>query len=202
VLAPIAALPVPVSIDTTREAVARFALDAGADLVNDVSAGRDDPALFPLVAGRGAGLILMHMLGEPKSMQSDPRYGDVVAEVRDFLAGRVAVAESAGVPREACLVDPGIGFGKRLEHNLALLGRGVDVLAELGLPVVIGASRKRFIGELTGESAPGERVWGTLAACLVARRHGAAVFRVHDVGALRQALTVAEAIEPPGVHRP
>ncbi len=195
VLGPVAALGVPVSIDTTRQAVARFALDAGADMVNDVSAGRDDVGLLPLVARREAGLILMHMLGEPKTMQADPRYDDVVGEVCAFLAERLAAAEAAGVRREACLVDPGIGFGKRLEHNLALLGRGVEALSGLGAGVVIGASRKRFIGELTGVDAPGDRAWGTVGACLVARRHGARVFRVHDVGALRQALTVAEAIE-------
>jgi len=183
-----------VSIDTTRADVARFALDAGARMVNDVSAGRDDPALLALAAERGAPVVLMHMLGEPKSMQADPQYDDVVAEVRAFLAGRMDAAVAAGVRRERILVDPGIGFGKRLEHNLALLA-GVGELAALGVAVLVGPSRKRFIGELSGEPAPASRLPGTLAACLAARRRGATVFRVHDVGALRQALAVHDAID-------
>ena len=183
-----------VSIDTTRAEVAAFALDAGAHIINDVSAGRDDPEMFALAAERAAPMVLMHMLGEPKSMQAEPRYDDVVAEVRAFLAERLAAAEAAGVARRGLMVDPGIGFGKRLQHNLALLA-GVGELASLNAAVLIGPSRKRFIGELAGESGPQGRMPGTVAACLAAWRRGATIFRVHDVGPLRQALTVAEAIE-------
>ena len=169
-----------VSIDTTSAEVAAFALDAGGRIVNDVSAGRDDPALLPLVAQRNAALVLMHMLGQPKTMQDDPQYEDVVREVRDFLAERLDAAEAAGAGRERCIVDPGIGFGKRLEHNLALLA-GVRALCELGVPVLIGASRKRFIGEISDENAPTARLGGSLAAACAAYQAGASIFRVHDV---------------------
>lgn len=186
-----------VSIDTTRAEVAAFALDAGAAVVNDVSAGRDDAEMLPLVAARGAPLVLMHMLGSPKTMQHEPRYDDCVAEVRAFLAERLDAAAAAGVDRRRCIVDPGIGFGKLLEHNLALIA-GVGELLSLGRPVLIGPSRKRFIGELTGLADPAQRVAGTVAACLAAWRRGASIFRVHDVGEFRSALAVAEAIERAG----
>jgi dihydropteroate synthase len=185
------------SIDTTLCEVADFALDAGAAIVNDISAGRDDPRLLPLVARRGAGLVLMHMLGEPKTMQRDPVYRDVAAEVREFLSQRLAAAERAGVARHRCIVDPGIGFGKKLEHNLALLAATRD-LAGLGCPVLIAASRKRFLGELTGVAEPAGRLAGTLAACLETWRRGATIFRVHDVAPLVQALAVARAIRGAG----
>jgi len=194
VLPEVAALGVAVSIDTTRAAVAAAALDAGAAIVNDVAAGREDPAMLPLVASRGCPIVLMHMLGEPKNMQVDPRYGDVVAEVRAFLRDRLDAAEAAGVPRARCIVDPGIGFGKRLEHNLALLAH-VDSLTELGAAVLVGPSRKRFIGDLTGVGDPAERLGGTIAACLACFRRGATIFRVHDVGPVVGALTVAAAVE-------
>lgn len=194
VLPAAAATGVLVSIDTTRAEVAAFALEAGAAIINDVSAGRDEPSLLSLAAERNAPVVLMHMLGEPKTMQADPRYQDVVAEVRAFLSARLDAAEAAGIDRRRCIVDPGIGFGKRLEHNLALLA-GVGALAALGSPVLVGASRKRFIGELTGEAVPANRVGGTVSACVAAWRRGATIFRVHDVGAVVQALTVAEAIE-------
>jgi dihydropteroate synthase len=197
ILPAVVATGVPVSIDTTLAPVAEFALNAGAQIVNDVSAGRDDPDLLPLVAARKAALVLMHMLGEPSTMQADPHYDDVTTEVRNFLAERLDAAVSAGVPRARCMVDPGIGFGKTLEHNLALLGRGVDVLVTLGVPVLIGASRKRFIGALSGEAEPLQRIGGTVAACLAARRRGATVFRVHDVSPVAQALAVHDAIETP-----
>ena len=197
VLPEAAKLDVTVSIDTTLAEVARFALDAGAEMVNDVSAGRDDGELLPLAGRRGAPVVLMHMLGAPKTMQADPSYDDVVAEVRDFLAERLAAAEDAGVPRERCIVDPGIGFGKRLEHNLALLA-GVGVLGELGAAVMVGPSRKRFIGELTGQGDPQQRLGGSIAACLLARANGATIFRVHDVGETVQALAVAGAIARAG----
>jgi len=194
VLPAVVACGVPVSIDTTRSEVAAFALDAGAQLINDVSAGRDDPELLALAAERQAGLVLMHMLARPKDMQADPRYDDVVGEVRAFLAERIEAAAAAGVDRGALIVDPGIGFGKRLEHNLALLA-SVGALASLGRPVLIGPSRKRFLGELTGRAEPRQRVVGTVAACLSARWRGATIFRVHDVSAVREALTVAEGID-------
>jgi len=197
VLPAVAADGITVSIDTTRSEVAGFALDCGASMVNDVSAGRDDAGLFSLVAERGAGLCLMHMLGKPKTMQADPHYEDVVAEVKDFLARRVDVACAAGVQRERIVIDPGIGFGKRLEHNLALLA-GVGELCSLGLPVLIGASRKRFIGEISGAETPVDRVPGSIAACLAGWRGGARMFRVHDVGATVQAFKVAAAIDAAG----
>jgi len=182
-----------VSIDTTRREVAAFALDAGARIVNDVSAGRDDPDILRLVAERRAGLVLMHMLGEPKTMQQAPRYDDVVRQVKEFLRQRVEAAAACGVGAERCIVDPGIGFGKDIDHNLALLAR-VAELAELDRPVLVGPSRKRFIGELTGEGVPAGRVGGTVAACVAARRGGANIFRVHDVKQVVQALRVADAI--------
>jgi len=194
VLPGVCRLGVTVGIDTTSAAVAGMALDCGAAIVNDVSAGRDDPALLPLAARRGAAVVLMHMLGAPKTMQAAPRYDDVVGEVAAFLDERLRWAAAAGVPKERCIVDPGIGFGKTTEHNLRLLG-GVETLRRLGRPVLIGASRKRFIGELTGQDDPAGRVSGTVAACLAAWRRGATIFRVHDVAALRAALAVAKAVE-------
>jgi len=193
VLAGVAALGAAVSIDTTSAWVAEWALAAGAAIINDISAGRDDPAMFPLAARAGVPLVLMHMMGEPKSMQDAPRYDDVVAQVRQFLAGRVEAAVAAGVRRERCIVDPGIGFGKTAEHNLALLA-GVASLCELGQPVLIGASRKRFIGAITGASEPDERLAGSLAAACAAYLGGASIFRVHDVAATRQALDVLRRI--------
>lgn len=194
ILPRVAAAGALVSIDTTLSTVARFALDAGAAIVNDVSAGRDDPEMLPLVASRNAAIVLMHMLGEPKTMQKDPRYDDVVRDVRAFLAERLAAAERAGVPAQRVVLDPGIGFGKRLEHNLALLA-GLGRLAELGRPILVGPSRKRFLGELTGRREPDERGAGTIAACLEAFRRGATIFRVHEIGPLRDALLVERAIE-------
>jgi dihydropteroate synthase len=182
-----------VSIDTTRANVAEFALNAGAGIVNDVSAGRDDPDILTLTAERQAGLCLMHMLGQPATMQADPHYDDVVTQVKAFLLERVQAAESAGVEPQRLVIDPGIGFGKRLEHNLALLA-GTGDLVTAGLPVLIGPSRKRFIGELSGVDDPQDRGPGTIGACLAARARGAHIFRVHDVAAFCQALTVFEAV--------
>jgi dihydropteroate synthase len=183
---------VPISIDTTKAPVARAALEAGAAIVNDVSALRFDPALGPVVAAAGAALVLMHMQGDPRTMQADPRYGDVVAEVAGELGAALARAAAAGVAPERTLVDPGIGFGKTLEHNLALLDR-LDALAALGRPVLVGPSRKAFIGRLTG-APPEGRVEGTIAACCLAAARGAHVVRVHDVAAVRRALAVADAV--------
>ena len=178
-----------VSIDTTSAKVAQWALDSGAAIINDVSAGRDDPRMLPLAADRAAPVVLMHMLGQPTSMQDHPQYEDVVAEVRDFLTERLAAAEAAGVPRAHCIVDPGIGFGKTLEHNLALLAE-VSTLRQLGVAVLIGASRKRFIGQIAGVSDPMRRTAGGLAAVCAAYLNGATIFRVHDVAQTRQALDV------------
>jgi dihydropteroate synthase len=182
----------PVSIDTSKALVAAGALDRGAEIVNDVTALRADPDLAGLCAERGCTVVLMHMLGSPRTMQDDPRYEDVVDEVRRFLAGRVEAAVSAGVAEERIWVDPGIGFGKKVEHNLELLRR-LREIATLGRPVVIGSSRKRFLGEITGREL-GERLGGTIASNVLALAAGADVFRVHDVAEARQALDAAEAI--------
>jgi dihydropteroate synthase len=183
-----------VSVDTTRAEVARWALDAGCAILNDISAGRDDPDMLALAARRNVPIILMHMQGTPATMQKSPGYRDVVSEVREFLAQRLEAACQAGVPRGHCIVDPGIGFGKRLEDNLALL-RNLDQLAQLGTPILIGPSRKRFISEIAGPAQPEQRLGGTLAACLAARQGGATIFRVHDVGPVAQGLRVARAIQ-------
>jgi dihydropteroate synthase len=182
-----------VSIDTTSAVVAERAMGWGAKIINDVSAGRDDPEILPLAAESGAAIVLMHMLGAPRTMQDNPQYSDVVAEVKAFLAERIGAAVAAGVDEEKIVVDPGIGFGKKLEHNLALL-RSVDDLGGLGRAMLIGPSRKRFIGELGGSDRAEDRVGGTIAACLAARRGGATIFRVHDVAPAVEALKVYDAI--------
>lgn len=187
------ALGVPVSIDTTRAAVAAAALDAGAAIVNDVSAGREDEAMLPLVADRGAAMILMHMQGEPATMQRDPRYDDPVAEVRDFLLERARVAESHGIDRRRLVLDPGIGFGKTTDHNLALLA-GLGAFVETGLPVMLGASRKRFLGELTGVAQAEERGLATAATTAIGVMAGVQMFRVHDVAPNRQVADVTHAV--------
>ena len=184
-------LPVQISIDTMKLAVAEAAVEAGATYVNDVTAFRHDPELAAFVADRGLDCCLMHMLGEPRTMQADPRYDDVVADVKAFLEERLAAAVAAGVPEERIQLDPGIGFGKALEHNLELLRR-LDEIAALGRPVVIGTSRKSFLGRLTGRDVT-ERVPGTVATCVVAFERGARVFRVHDVAAVADALAVTAA---------
>ena len=192
---------VPVSVDTTKAAVAAAALDAGARIVNDVSAGRADPDLFALVAERGAGLVAMHMLGDPRTMQDDPRYDDVVAEVGDFLVARAAAARAAGIADAALAVDPGIGFGKTTAPNLALLAHLDALVARVGLPVVVGTSRKRFIGRVlaglggeTGEPPADRRDDGTLATTVWAAELGARVIRVHDAKAAARAIDLLELI--------
>ena len=181
-----------VSIDTSKLAVARAALDAGATYVNDVTAFRGAPDLAGLVAERGATCCLMHMLGEPRTMQSRPHYDDVVSEVKAFLEERAAFAVAEGVPEDRIHLDPGIGFGKGLEHNLELLRR-LGELADLGFPLVVGTSRKSFIGKLSGVTEPRDRIPGTLATCVMALERGGRVFRVHDVAETVQALAVAAA---------
>ncbi len=180
----------PISVDTYRAETARLALAAGADAVNDISGGRD-AAMLPLVADAGCGLVLMHMRGEPRTMQDDPHYDDVVTEVADWLSQRAATAEAAGVGPGRLLVDPGIGFGKRLEHNLALLA-SLPAVAD-GRPLLLGASRKRFIAHLTGAEVDG-RLGGSLAALAAAFAGRATVVRVHDVAASVQFLDVLAAV--------
>jgi dihydropteroate synthase len=182
---------VPVSVDTRKASVASAALDAGAALVNDVSAGAD-PAMFDTAAERGAGLVLMHMRGEPKTMQDDPAYDDVVGEVAAFLRERLAAAEAAGIERDRIALDPGIGFGKTLAHNLELL-RHLAALREPGVPLVVGPSRKRFIGTLTDTEAA-DRVEGTAGAVAWCAANGADVVRVHDVRAMVRVVRVVDAI--------
>ena len=180
-----------ISIDTTKAGVARAALEAGASIVNDVSAFRSSPEMAGLVADAGVDCCLMHMLGEPKTMQKDPRYDDVVSEVKAFLEGRVAFAVGEGVAEERIWVDPGIGFGKTVEHNLELLHR-LEEIAAIGRPVAIGTSRKSFLGKITGRTEL-ERVPGTIATNVLAFERGARVFRVHDVAPVADALRVAAA---------
>jgi len=181
-----------VSIDTSKAAVAAAALDAGAEIVNDVTALRGDSEMGGLCAERGATVVLMHMLGEPRTMQEDPRYDDVVADVKAFLAERLEAAIGAGIEEERVWLDPGIGFGKTGAHNMELLRR-LGELRELGRPLVIGTSRKSFIGKVDGSPAD-ERLGGSIASSILAAAEGADVLRVHDVAEMRQALTVATAI--------
>ena len=187
---------VAISIDTSKASVAAAALDAGATLVNDVTAFRADPAIAGLVADRGVDCCLMHMLGEPRTMQINPHYDDVVGDVKAFLEERMSFAVRAGIAEDRILLDPGIGFGKTLEHNLELLRR-LDELVALGRPVVIGTSRKSFLGTLTGRQDPQERVPGTIATNVLAYERGARVFRVHDVAPVVDALRVTAATVSP-----
>ncbi|HEY7667057.1 MAG TPA: dihydropteroate synthase [Actinomycetota bacterium] len=182
---------VPISVDTRKAAVARGAVDAGAAIVNDVTAGAD-PEMFAVVRDAGAGLVLMHMKGEPKTMQDEPTYHDVVAEVRGFLGARVDAAVAAGIGRGRLSIDPGIGFGKTLEHNLALL-RDLARLRDLGVPVLVGPSRKRFIGALTGAEAD-DRLEGTAGAVAWCAAQRADVVRVHDVREMSRVVRVVDAI--------
>jgi dihydropteroate synthase len=186
-------LDVPLSIDTRKAEVARAALSAGARIVNDVSGLRHDPGLAGVAARAGATVILGHLRGEPATMQEDPRFDDVVREVGDELAASVAAARAAGVGAQQLAIDPGLGFGKRLEDNLALLAELDALRARLGLPLMVGPSRKSFLGSLTGEP-PGERDRATLAACAVAAFLGADAVRVHDVAGAVRAVRVGRAL--------
>jgi dihydropteroate synthase len=180
------------SIDTSKASVARAALQAGASLVNDVSALRGDPEMAGVVADSGAECCLMHMLGDPRTMQDSPSYEDVVDEVKAFLEERLAFAVREGVPERRVLLDPGIGFGKTVAHNLELLRR-LDELRALGRPIVIGTSRKSFLARVSGDASGPSRLAGTVASSVLALERGASVFRVHDVAPVRAALTVAAA---------
>ena len=181
-----------ISIDTTKVKVARRAVEAGATIVNDVSAFRFEPELAEVVAEAGAHCCLMHMLGEPRTMQDAPRYDDVAADVKAFLEERMAFATAAGIPEERIWLDPGIGFGKTLDHNLELLRR-LDEIVAIGRPVVVGTSRKSFLGKLTGKTEK-ERLPGTIATNVIALERGARIFRVHDVAEAADALAVATAV--------
>ncbi len=181
------------SIDTRKPAVARSAIRAGAAIWNDVSALGYAPDSLQIAAALDCDIVLMHAQGDPKTMQDNPHYDDVVEEVFSFLERRVAACIAAGVERARLIVDPGIGFGKRLEDNLALLAR-IDRFGDLGVPVLVGASRKRFIAAIDRDGPAGERLGGSIAAALAGFARGAAIIRVHDVAATRQALAVAGAI--------
>jgi len=185
----------PVSIDTSKFAVAEAALGAGAVMVNDVTALRAEPDLAGLCAERGCEVVLMHMLGDPRTMQENPTYDDVVDDVKAFLAQRIEFAVAEGIDEERIWIDPGIGFGKTVEHNLEL-HRRLGELADLGPPIVFGSSRKSFIGKLTGAEVDA-RVGGSIASNVIAYVNGARMLRVHDVAPMRQALAVTEAILDP-----
>ncbi|MCS7304788.1 MAG: dihydropteroate synthase [Thermoguttaceae bacterium] len=184
-------LPIAISIDTYKAVVAREAIAAGAEIINDVTALTGDPLMLPLAVETGAAVCLMHMQGRPETMQDNPQYEDVVGEVYAYLQARRDAALAAGIPAERIALDPGIGFGKLLEHNLALL-QNAWRLHELGCPVLVGPSRKRFIGQLLGD-LEADRRWGTIGAALALARQGVQILRVHDVGIVRQALMVFEA---------
>ena len=188
-------LDTAISIDTTKAEVAAAALDAGADVVNDVSAGRFDPQMLPLVSQRRVPVVLMHMLGEPRTMQQDPRYEDVTKEVKAFLEERAHAAQAAGVARDKIVIDPGFGFGKTREHNLELL-RNLRRFTDLGYPVLAGTSRKTFIGA-TLDLPVAERLEGTAATVALAVAGGAAIVRVHDAGPMRRVASMVEAVLEP-----
>ena len=183
---------VPISVDTSKASVAKSALDAGACMVNDVSALRKDPAMALVVAQSGAAVVLMHMQGTPQTMQSAPRYDDVVEEVVSFLHERIQAADAAGISKNHIIVDPGIGFGKLLTHNLELIDRLSD-LTKLNCPVLVGPSRKAFIGQLLGREVE-HREWGTAAAIALAVDRGASILRVHDVAMMADVIKVAAAV--------
>jgi dihydropteroate synthase len=195
VVAGLAAEGIAVSIDTSKAAVAQAALDAGAAMVNDVTALRADPELARLCAERGCEVVLMHMQGTPRTMQAAPTYEDVVEEVRAFLAARIEEATSAGIAEERIWVDPGIGFGKTVGHNTELLRR-LGELRDLGRPIAIGTARKSFIGKLTGREVE-DRIGGSIASNVLALRAGAEMLRVHDVRETAQAVRIAEATLTP-----
>ena len=184
-----------ISIDTTRATVAKAALDAGAGMLNDISAGRDDAAMFDLAVARDVPLCLMHMRGTPETMQDDPSYDDVVVEVCAFLRERAEAALARGVRKQRIVLDPGIGFGKTLQHNLSLLANLSQVVS-LGYPVLLGASRKCFISAVigTGDDKPAERIGGSCATTVLGALAGVSIFRVHDVAAHRQALDLVRAV--------
>lgn len=186
------AVSVPISVDTSKAAVARAAIDAGAVMINDVTALRGDTTMVEVVAKTGAGLVLMHMQGTPETMQRSPHYDDVIEDITRFLAERARFAMDRGVAHERIVLDPGIGFGKTLTHNVDLLAN-LDAFLQLGFPLLVGPSRKGFIGQLTRQSPEG-RAWGTAGVVALAVEHGANILRVHDVAPMKDVVTVADAI--------
>ena len=183
----------PISIDTTSSVVARRALAAGAGIVNDISAGRADEHMFELLAEVGSPLVLMHMLGTPADMQSKPRYDDVVGEIIAFLARALDKATAVGMHRDRIIIDPGIGFGKTVEHNLEILRR-LSEFHRLGRPILLGTSRKSFIGRVLGQDSPKDRLWGTSATVALAVAAGAHILRLHDIAQMRQVADMARSI--------
>ncbi len=186
-------IKVPISIDTMKPAVARAALGAGASIVNDVAANRDDPRMFEVVAEAGAAYVIMHMQGEPQTMQKNPRYADVVSEVGEFFAERMNRLNGLGISREQIILDAGIGFGKTTEHNLKLLA-ALNSFTKLNRPILLGASRKGFISEVTGARAAAERLAGSLACACWGVAAGVNIIRAHDVAATKQAIRMTEGI--------
>jgi dihydropteroate synthase len=189
-----------ISVDTRHAAVGEAALDAGADLINDVSAGRDDTGMFPLVAARGVPIVLMHMQGTPQTMQDNPYYTDVVREVLAFFRERIDAARAAGIPNKQIILDPGIGFGKRKQDNLDLLAN-LDRFVALGYPVLLGASRKRFMGAICRETEPAALIPATVATTALGVMAGIRIFRVHDVRENRQAADIAAAVRAARLNR-
>ena len=185
-------IDIPISIDTRIPQVAEAAIDAGAGIINDITALADDD-MAALAVKSDVPVVLMHMQGTPRTMQADPNYDDVVVDVLEYLMERAKTAEDAGISRERIFLDPGIGFGKTTEHNLQLLKR-LDVLVDLGYRVLVGASRKRFIGQITGKDNPEDRIFGTAATTAIAVTKGASIIRVHDVAQTVDVVKVANAI--------
>jgi len=183
----------PISVDTVKASVAKAAITAGADMLNDVSAGRFDPNMLPLVGRLQVPIFLMHMQGEPRTMQVHPQYHDVVNDVKCFLNDAISVAKACGIPKHLIAIDPGIGFGKTLEHNLELL-KNLRAFQEIGLPLLLGVSRKSFIGKLCDRPDPSDRLFGTIAACSACIAGGADILRVHDPQEIADACRVSDAI--------
>ena len=183
----------PISVDTVKASVAKAAIAAGADMLNDVSAGRFDPEMLPLVGKLQVPIFLMHMQGEPRTMQVHPKYHDVVNDVKHFLNDAISVAKACGIPKHLIAIDPGIGFGKTLEHNLELL-RNLRAFQEIGLPLLLGVSRKSFIGKLCDRPDPSDRLFGTIAACSACIAGGTDILRVHDPQEIFDACRVSDAI--------
>ena len=183
----------PISVDTVKASVAKAAIAAGADMLNDVSAGRFDPDMLPLVGRLQVPIFLMHMQGEPRTMQVHPKYHDVVNDVKHFLNDAISVAKACGIPKHLIAIDPGIGFGKTLEHNLKLL-KNLRAFQEIGLPLLLGVSRKSFIGKLCDRPDPSDRLFGTIAACSACIAGGADILRVHDPQEIFDACRVSDAI--------
>ena len=183
----------PISVDTVKASVAKAAIAAGADMLNDVSAGRFDPDMLPLVDRLQVPIFLMHMQGEPRTMQVHPKYHDVVNDVKHFLSDAISVAKACGIPKHLIAIDPGIGFGKTLEHNLKLL-KNLRAFQEIGLPLLLGVSRKSFIGKLCDQPDPSDRLFGTIAACSACITGGADILRVHDPQEIFDACRVSDAI--------